>query len=55
MKYFVNKKVLFMYAWTSRNKKYVFTDFYLHPNIIRSLADLKKKEIAKFYMQLSAF
>lgn len=56
MKYFVNKKVLFMYAWTSRNKKYVFTDFYLHPNIIPSLADLKKKkEIAKFYMQLSAF
>lgn len=57
MKYFVNKKVLFMYAWTSRNKKYVFTDFYLHPNtsIILSLADLKKKEIAKFYMQLSAF
>lgn len=57
MKYFVNKKVLFMYAWRSRNKKYVFTDFYLHPNIlvIRSLADLKKKEIAKFYMQLSAF
>lgn len=56
MKYFVNKKVLFMYARTSRNKKYVFTDFYLHPNIILSLADLKKKkEIAKFYMQLSAF
>lgn len=24
-------------------KKYVFTDFYLHPNIILSLADLKKK------------
>lgn len=25
-------------------KKYVFTDFYLHPNIILSLADLKKKK-----------
>lgn len=44
MKYFVNKKVLFMYVWMFRNKKYVFIDFYLYFNIICSFVDLKKKK-----------